>query len=341
MEASMISGRGIAMRECVLKCERRIAELGARRGSVLTSRATTGLAIALAALGPEKGSGVVLPVMVCATVVYAVKGAGMRPVFADVEAQEGGIGISLAAARRCLEKDGKCSALLAIPLFGGEVDRDGLSGLASEFGLLVVEDAAQAGLVRKQKGFGACSVVSFGRGKVGAAGTGGAVLSDDVGLLERVRTILGVRHEHEARMAGVAGVAAKVLIALEGLEAEVEGRLRMAEEYRRRLGQEGAMHIGKALPVWKYSVLVRDQEARDRITRALLERAIEATNLYPPLTRWFAGVEGEEYEGAKGLYDRIVNLPLWSDEGMGERAQLEEWSERTLEAVEGVFAEVR
>jgi dTDP-4-amino-4,6-dideoxygalactose transaminase len=334
----MISGRGMAMRECVRKCERRIAELGARRGSVLTSRATTGLAAALKALGLEKGSGVVLPVMVCATVVYAVKGAGLRPVFADVEAQEGGIGISLAAGRRSMEKDRGCSALFAIPLFGGEVDQDGLTQLAEEFGLAVVEDAAQVGLVREQKAFGVCSVVSFGRGKVGAAGTGGAVLSDDLELLGRVRTILGGGHEHEARMAGV---AAKVLGALDGLEAEVEGRLRMAGEYRRRLRQKGVTHVGEVLPVWKYSVLMTDREARDSVTRGLLTSGIEATNLYPPLTRWFPGVEGEEYEGAKGLYDRIVNLPLWGDEVIGERAPLEEWRERTLETVKQAFAEVR
>ena len=91
------------MRDCVRECEQEIAKLGGRRGSVLSSRATTGLAAALEALGLEKGSGVVLPVMVCATVVYAVKGAGLRPVFADVEVQEGGIGISLAGARRCIE----------------------------------------------------------------------------------------------------------------------------------------------------------------------------------------------------------------------------------------------
>jgi len=326
------------MRDCVQECEQRIAELGARRGSVLTSRATTGLAAALAALGLEKGSGVVLPVMVCATVVYAVKGAGLRPVFADVEAQEGGIGIRSTAARRSIEKDGRCSALLAIPLFGGKVDRDGLSGLASEFGLVVVEDAAQVGLARGRKGVGLCSVVSFGRGKVGAAGTGGAVLSDDAELLERVKAILDGGYEHEARMTGV---AAKVLGALDGLEAEVEGRLRMAGEYRRRLRQAGVTHVGEVLPVWKYSVLLRDREARDSVTRQLLERGIDAGNLYRPLTRWFPGVEGEAYEGANGLYDRIVNLPLWGEGGMGETAQREKWVEETLAGVEEVFAEAK
>lgn len=326
------------MRDSIRECEQRIAKLGARRGSVLASRATTGLAAALAALGLEKGSGVVLPVMVCATVVYAVKGAGLRPVFADVEVQEGGIGISSTAARRCIEKDGRCSSLLAIPLFGGEVDRDGLRGLANEFALTVVEDEAQVGLVRERSGLGACSVVSFGRGKVGAAGTGGAVLSDDAELLGRVRTALDGGYEHEARMTVV---AAKVLSALDGLGAEVEGRWRMAGEYRRRLRQAGVTHVGEVLPVWKYSVLLRDREARDSVTRRLLQKGIDAGNLYPPLTRWFPGVEGEAYEGARGLYDRIVNLPLWGEGGMGETAQREKWMEEMLAGVEEVFAEAR
>jgi hypothetical protein len=84
---------------------------------------------------------------------------------------------------------------------------------------------------------------------------------------------------------------------------------------------------------------MKDREARDRVTRRLLEKGIEPRNLYPPLTWWFPGVEGEEYEGAKGLYDRIVNLPLWGE--VGERAQWEKWMEGTAEAVEEVFAEAR
>lgn len=291
-----------------------MASVGRRRGSVLASRGTTGLAAALRALRLEKGSGVLMPVMVCANVVYAVKGAGLRPVFVDVEVQEGGIGVSLAAARRCVEKDGECLALLAIPLFGGEVDREGLLGLAAEAGLVLVEDAAQVGLVRARgrdaQGVGVCSVVSFGAGKVGAAGAGGAVLSDDLELLERVRGNLGGREGYEGRLGEI---AVGVMGALDGLEGEVEGRLCMSGEYRRRLGQAEVTHVGEVLPLWKYSVLVRDRAERDRVTRRLVEKGVAATNLYPPLVRWFERVEGESYDGAKGLHERIVNLPLWGE----------------------------
>ena len=102
--------------------------------------------------------------------------------------------------------------------------------------------------------------------------------------------------------------------ALDGLEDEVKARLRRASDYRSRLRQDGVTHVGEVLPVWKYSMLLRDRVQRDHVTRQLLEKGIAATNLYPPLVRWFAGVDGETYDGAKALHERIVNLPLW-DEG--------------------------
>jgi len=72
---------------------------------------------------------------------------------------------------------------------------------------------------------------------------------------------------------------------------------------------EGVEQVGEVLPVWKYSVLVRDRGERDMVTRELIAEGVEATNLYPPLSRWFGGVEGEGYEGAWGIWRRIVNVP--------------------------------
>ena len=84
----------------IRECEERLAYLGGRRGAVVCSRATVGLAGVLKGLGMPKGSGVVMPVMCCANVVYAIRGAGLRPVFADVEVQRGGIGMSMGSLER-------------------------------------------------------------------------------------------------------------------------------------------------------------------------------------------------------------------------------------------------
>ncbi len=330
----------------IKECEERLAYLAGRQGAMLCSRATVGLAVVLRALGLPKGSGVVVPVMVCANVVHAVRGAGLRPVFADVEAQRGGIGMDMGSGERVVGEG--CQVLLAVPLFGGEVDGEALKEFAERHGLVVVEDAAQGGVrssefgVRNEMvglgaskgaegqggGLGVCSVVSFGRGKVGDAGGGGAVFGDDLELLERVREDYRLRTAYS-----VGADCERIVRVVEGLGEEIEGRLRVARGYRERLWMEGVEHVGEVLPVWKYGVLARDKEVRDRVTRRLVERRVEATNLYPPLSAWFDGAEGEKYEGAWKIWRRIVNLPLrWDGDGEGEK--------RRLEVVEEVFVEV-
>ena len=53
---------------------------------------------------------------------------------------------------------------------------------------------------------------------------------------------------------------------------------------------------------------------RDRVTRSLLAKGVEATNLYPPLTRFTIemrdGIQAR-FPVARDVAERIVNLPLW------------------------------
>lgn len=290
----------------ISECEELIASAGKRQGAVLCSRATVGLAAVLKALKLPRGSGVVMPVMACANVAHAVRGAGLRPVFSDVEGQHGGIGISTQAARRVIENDGKCKVLLAVPLFGGGVDGEALRTLAHEYGLVIVEDAAQKGLVPSASTtMGVCSVVSFGAGKVGEAGGGGAVLSDDAELLARVRFTVG--HNIDRRVDPQC-----IARAIERLPGEIAARKEAAGEYRRRLSElPGTLEqVGEVLPIWKYSVLVSDRATRDRATARLVQMGVAATNLYPTLSAWFGGAQGEKYEGAWRIWSRIINLPV-------------------------------
>jgi dTDP-4-amino-4,6-dideoxygalactose transaminase len=308
----------IGMREC----DERLAGMSKRGGAVVVSRATLGLAGVLRALGLEKGSGVLVPVMCCANVVHAVRGAGLREVFVDMQVERFVLGMDLVKAERVVREDGGVRAVLAVPLFGGEMDWKGIRRLAQRERLLVVEDRAQLGMRNVEFGmrndvWAVASVYSFGVGKVGDAGGGGAVVSDDLGLLERVK------RELEGRSTGVSEErVGRIMGALDRLEEEVEGRMGLAARLREGLRMEGVEHFGGELPSWKYSVMVRDREERDRVTRRLLSREVEASNLYMPLSRWFGcyDVEGRmEFGLAWGVWERIVNVPLWPvREGMVE-----------------------
>jgi dTDP-4-amino-4,6-dideoxygalactose transaminase len=304
----MIEGRESKGREC----EARLAGMSGREGAVLASRATVGLAAVLRALGLPKGSGVLMPVMCCANVVHAVRGAGLQAVFVDMEVGRFGFGMDLGKAERAVEEHGKARLLLAVPLFGGGVDVEGLEELAERHGLMVVEDAAQCG-VRIAEGRvrigGVASVYSFGVGKIGDAGGGAVVVSDDVEFLGRVRGELKGKRDLGER-------AEQIMGSLDGLDAEVAERRRMAEAYLEGLKIEGVEHPGGEIPLWKYSLLMRDRRERDRVTSRLIERGVQASNLYAPLSRWFGhyGDWGKgEFAVAWSVWERIINLPLWPE----------------------------
>ncbi len=304
-----MSGYGVG--ELIEECEKLLAARGGWSGAVLASRATVGLAAVLKALGLPRGSGVVMPVMLCANVVHAVRGAGLEPVFVDMEVGEFGFGMDLAKAEKIVERRNDIRVLLAVPLFGGGLDAVGLVRFAERHGLAVVEDAAQRGMRNAEYGMrngSRATVYSFGVGKIGDAGGGAAVVSDDLGLLEAVREKWSGRKD-----LGV--LAGRILRSLDGLEDESAGRRKVAEGYRERLRVDGVEHPGGELPLWKYSLLLRDRGERDRVLRRLLERGVEASSLYVPLSRWFGGYsEGgwgrEAFPVAWDISERIINLPL-------------------------------
>jgi dTDP-4-amino-4,6-dideoxygalactose transaminase len=296
----------------VNECERALAGRGGRRGAVLASRATVGLAAILRALQLPRDSGVMLPVMLCANAVHAVRGAGLEPVFVDMEAGEYGFAMDMAKAESIMRERSDIAALLAVPLFGSGLDAANLAAFAERHQLQVVVDAAQYGMRKLDmlvNGRPPLAVHSFGAGKIGDAGGGAVVLSDDLDLLERVRAELGTRKD-------LGEMAGRIMKSLEGLDAEMAGRRGMAEAYRAGLRGDGIVHPRGDLPFWKYSVLLRDRSERDKVTLRLLERGVEATNLYVLLSRWFGsyrekGWGREEFPAAWDISERIINLPLW------------------------------
>jgi len=274
----------------------------------------------LRALGLPQGSEVLLPITLCANPVHAVRLAGLRPVFADISPTT--FNMNGDAAERVVGPHTK--VLLAVPLFGFPLDTTKLVEFARRHNLIVIEDAAQAVGLRYGDGrpagaLGLCSLYSFGAGKIADAGGGAALLCDDVDLMARVRgeldkMPLGVRN--------LSGQAERIRGALSTLPVELEARRKMARLYRQTLQGANITHP-QTDPLWKYSVLLPTRDERDRVTRALLARGVSATNLYPPLSRFFAdargGDERERFPVAVDVFDRVVNLPLWpQQEGLLE-----------------------
>lgn len=298
----------------VVKAEHRIAALAGRTYAKLAPRATTALVALLRALNLPPDSEALMPISLCPNPVNAVRWAGLKPLFADISPHT--FSLDLDAAESVVGRHTR--VILAIPMFGQPLDAPALMQFAEWHDLLVIEDAAQAvGLHHARQepagSLGICSVYSFGTGKIADAGGGSALISDDGGLMARIRAELANMPSSKRDLSGQASL---ILTALDDLPAELEARAKLADLYSQTLKAPTITHpqVAPHTPLWKYSVLLPTREERDRITRTLIETGVPATNLYPPLTRFFLDTHKAypiHCPIAKDTFNRIINLPLW------------------------------
>jgi dTDP-4-amino-4,6-dideoxygalactose transaminase len=137
----------------------------------------------------------------------------------------------------------RTKAILPVHLYGHPADMDALNALASEHGLKVVEDAAQAHGTgyrgRRSGNLGDAAGFSFYPGKnLGAFGDAGAVVTNDAALAERVRVLrnYGSRVKYENETVGYNSRldelhAAMLRVKLRKLDEWNERRSEVAQRY--------------------------------------------------------------------------------------------------------------
>jgi perosamine synthetase len=150
----------------------------------LSDSGTSALTVALQVARSTTAAPVALPAYCCYDVATAADGAAISFLLYDLD--PGTLSPDLASLRRALEAGARC--VVVAHLYGVPADLGAVQALASEFGAIVIEDAAQgSGCEWKGKpagSHGALGVLSFGRGKGVTGGKGGALLVND----ERLRT---------------------------------------------------------------------------------------------------------------------------------------------------------
>lgn len=213
--------------------ERDFAAFTGRRHAVGVASGTDALRLGLAALGVGPGDEVVVPALTAMPTLAAVCALGAIPVPVDVDEATGAIDPD--AARGALGP--RARAIVPVHLYGRPAD-EAVAALAA-LGLPVVEDAAHAhGALRG--GATAAAAYSFYPTKnLGGIGDGGAVVTDDAALAERVRLLRhhGMRelylHEEIATNARLSEIEAAALrLALPGLPAGNARRREIAARYR-------------------------------------------------------------------------------------------------------------
>jgi len=146
---------------------------------------TSGLHLALAAMGIGPGDEVIVPEVTWIATAAPISYVGATPVFVDVDATTWCMSPeSLEAAITPQTK-----AIITVDLYGNMADYDRILAVAKRQNLRVVEDAAEAAGAR-YKGrcagsFGDAAVFSFHGSKTLTTGEGGMLVTDDAALYER------------------------------------------------------------------------------------------------------------------------------------------------------------
>jgi dTDP-4-amino-4,6-dideoxygalactose transaminase len=219
--------------------------------SVACASGTDALWLSLLASGIGPGDSVITTSFSFFATASSILRCGARPVFVDVDPQT--LNIDPAAVAKRLEQlpPHNLKAILPVHLYGQCADMDGLSTIAEERKLFIVEDAAQA--------FGACwrgrragslsraAAFSFYPTKnLSAFGDAGAVSTSDPELAARMKSLRNhgsrTRYYHEeigwnARMDGLQGAVLRVK--LRYIERWNNARRAVAELYDKLFTEAG------------------------------------------------------------------------------------------------------
>ena len=172
--------------------EEELAAFTARGHAVALSSGTGALHLALLAHGVRPDSVVITSSMTFAATTNAITYCGATPVFVDSD-RSGNVDPALVeqAVSDQLARGADVSAIVPVDLLGKIADHAAFGALAAAHDIPLVVDAAESlGATREGRPAGAagdCAIVSFNGNKVMTTSGGGALLTDDGELAQRIR----------------------------------------------------------------------------------------------------------------------------------------------------------
>jgi UDP-2-acetamido-2-deoxy-ribo-hexuluronate aminotransferase len=256
---------------------------------ITVASGTDSLEIALRALGIGPGDEVITVPFTWISSSEVISQVGATPVFVDIEIDTYNIDVNKIKAAI----NSKTKAIIAVSLFGQMPDYNAVNIIAREYGLAVIEDAAQSlgatQLGRRSCGVTKISSTSFFPSKpLGCYGDGGALFTSDDALAESMRAIRshgGIRRHHHT-LIGMNGrfdtlQAAVLLAKLPHFDWEVGERMRIGARYSEFLGdicQVPKIAYGNTHVFAQYTIRVPN---RDNFGERLKAKGVPTAVYYP------------------------------------------------------------
>jgi len=305
---------------------------------VALNSGTAAIHLGLAVLGVGPGDEVLCPSFTFVATANPITYLGATPVFVDSEPTTWNICPERLreAIEDRLRLGKKPKALIVVHLYGMPAQMEPLLSVANEYGIPVLEDAAEA-LGSRYAGhllgsFGAISVLSFNGNKIITTSGGGALLTNKAEWAQQVQFLAtqakdpAPHYEHSTtgynyRLSNIlAGIGRGQL---ELIEDRVKKRREIYAWYQQRLQANPALEVGPMEPAgsrsnrWLTTVLLDSAQTPvtvEQLRQNLEAHNIEARPLWKPLHLQPLFAAAPRYGGAvcEDLFQRGLCLPSGS-----------------------------
>lgn len=322
---NVLASGQLAQGEIVAEFERKFAEYLGVKHAVATFNGTTALQASLLALNLSPGDEIITTPFTFIATANAIKMAGAKPVFVDVEEDSFNLDPELIAAAITE----KTTAILPVHLFGLPAKIGKIKAIAERCNLKVIEDSCQAHGAeiqgKKVGGLGHVGCFSFYPTKNMTTGEGGMITTNDESVAAKVRKIInhGSSQKYFHDFCGYNFRMTNLQAAL-GIE-----QLKKLPDFNQKreknaffLNQQLKDIKGVILPKWvpgrvfhQYTIRITEKFkfSRDDFSQILTKNGIGNSIFYPlpvHLQRAYSEYNQLSFPLAEKLAQQVLSLPV-------------------------------
>jgi len=319
----------------VCEFEQQLAQYAGSKYVVSCGNGTDALLVALMALGIGPGDEVITVPFTFVASVEAIALLGAKPVFVDVCEDTFTMDVSLLEAAITP----KTKAIIPVHLYGQCADMGPILDIAKKHNIKVIEDACQAigtpyifsdGTTKQAGTMGDIGCLSFFPSKnLGCYGDGGAIMTDDETLAERLRAIcrhgsqVKYHHDYVGVNSRLDTLQAAVLqVKLRHLDDYITKRKAAAHYYYEALKEVAWLQLpdiktNTQHTFHQFTVKVKDGK-RDVLKQYLTDKGIPTMIYYPisvhlqPAYRSLGYQEGD-FPISERLCKEVLSLPMHTE----------------------------
>lgn len=315
--------------QLVQTLEKKLEEYLGVKNLILVTNGTLALQLPIKALG-LKGEVITTPFTFAAT-TNVIIWEGLTPIFANIDPQT--FNLDPDDVERKITPH--TSTIIPVHVYNNPCAVEKLQKIATKYKLKIIYDAAHAfGVKHKNQSilnFGDVSTLSFHATKVFNTIEGGAIITKDKKIYEKLRLLrnFGIEHNGDSVMPGINAKmnefqAAMGLCNLGLVKGQIKKRKQLYQLYKRNLSDIPGIQFQRIVtPDYNYSympVLFLNKETRDNIYNKLASQDIYPRKYFYPLTSNLKHLSGvvtqsvrDELSVTNSIADRIMCLPLYGD----------------------------